>query len=102
MDDSQNILPKFKRSFIPKNLRPNVQGQYYTPEPQIEKCDNVNVEIHECINLLKNATMNDIKDYGTRRKIILAILTNNLDVQYSYLQNYVSIIRDMFPNLPQK
>lgn len=101
MDNNQDSFSKLKRSFIPKSLRPDVQGQYYTPEPQIEN-NNIETEINECMYLLETSTIDDIKDYSIRRKIILSVLTNNLDEKYSHLQNYVNIIKDMFPNIPQK
>ncbi len=101
--ENQNDISQLKRSFIPKSLRPDVQGQYYTPEQQATNSSDVStIEIEDCISLLKDLTIDDIKDYSTRRKIILGILTNNLDKKYAHIKNYLNIIREMFPNIPQK
>lgn len=102
MNNSQGFSSKLKRSFIPKSLRPDVQGQYYTPEIQTKKDNTIEADINESMNFLENFTIQDIKDYNVRRKIILHILTNDLDEKYSHLQNYVNVIKDMFPNIPKE
>jgi hypothetical protein len=85
----------YKKSFITKSLRPNVRGQYYNPKQETEKTAGQ----EQLLNLLKNVDIEGLKNYSTRRKIILDILTHDLNGQAKSVQVYIQIIKEMFPNV---
>jgi hypothetical protein len=105
-----------KRSFISKNLRPEVVGQYYNTFGQKDKTEiesNSNWEVFSPPQPLKKVVNNDIKtilnqlnfnkisNCQCRRESILKLIAGHVE-NNCILKDYQETLRDMFPHVTQQ
>lgn len=85
---------KYKRSFIPKSLRPEVPGQHLNIEDTAQKSKNNQI--------LKALSLNDILEIKKRRQTIIEIISYQEKEDNLTYENYKDALISMFPKISSK
>lgn len=84
----------YKRSFIPKSLRPEVPGQHLDIE-------NINRQSKNN-QILESLSLNDILETKKRRETIIQIISSKEKEDNPICESYKNALISMFPKISSK